>query len=180
MICLEYMDLYFSNLIQEFRAPALDAAMLFFTYLGNWEVVLILITIAGIFFAAKKHKDYILAILFSVGGGEVLVWVIKHIVQRPRPFLTDDLVFEKSFSFPSGHAFAAVAFYGLLAYFLISAVKSRFWKIFFIAVCALLALTIGISRIYLGVHWPTDVLAGFALGIAWLAIIITVLKKIKK
>ncbi len=171
------MDLYISHLIQGLRAPALDAVMLFFTYLGNWEVVLIAVMIACAFYAVKKMWNYILAILFSVGGGEAMVWILKHIVQRPRPLFSNDLVFEKSFSFPSGHAFAAVAFYGLLAYFLICATKNRFLKIFSVIVCVLLALTIGISRIYLGVHWPTDVLAGFALGAAWLAVALKGLNK---
>ncbi len=172
-----YMDFYIINLAQSLRLPVIDGVMLFFTYLGNWQVVLAEVVLICIFYAEKKRWDYILAVLFAVGGGEVLVWLIKHLIQRPRPFLIDDLIYEKSFSFPSGHAFIAIAFYGLLTYFLVSAAKNRLLKKLMIAACAFLSLTIGISRIYLGVHWPTDVLAGFALGAIWLALTIKGLSK---
>lgn len=175
------MDAYISNLIYSLRAPVLNGVMLFITYLGDWQVVLALTLIICAILAFKKNWPYIAAILFATGGGEIMVWLIKNFTRRMRPSAGSGIVSETSFSFPSGHAFISVAFYGLLIYFLSRGIKSRFGKMAFAVVGALLALAIGISRIYLGVHWPTDVLAGFILGAAWLAITVKILKiKIKR
>lgn len=170
------MDAYISNLIYGLRTPALDGVMLFITYLGDWQVVLALALITCAALAFKKKWLYIAAILFATGGGEALVWLIKNFVRRPRPLADGALITETSFSFPSGHAFIGIAFYGLLIYFLLRRIKNRSGKTALIAAGALLAFAIGYSRIYLGVHWPTDVLAGLMLGAAWLAVTVKVLK----
>jgi undecaprenyl-diphosphatase len=114
----------------------------------------------------------------SVFSGEAFLKVIKILVERKRPPLSVALIKEENLnqSFPSGHAFLAVTFYGLLGYFLYRKARSRKARIGIIIVFLLSVLAIGASRIYLGVHWPTDVLASLAAGSAWLAMTITILE----
>jgi len=169
-------DLRIINLVQIFRTPRLNQAMLFITYLGKWEIVSIALAIVAILLALLKRWRYLIVLLTSVGGGELFILVMKHAIQRQRPPLINSLVFENSFSFPSGHSFVAFSFYGLLAYFLIRATKRKTAKIAATLCAVLLIGTIGLSRIYLGVHWPSDVLASFAAGAAWLSAFITALE----
>ena len=96
------------------RTPEFSNLMLFFTYLGNWEVVFLGALLLCIIFAIYSKWYYIKAILISIIFGELFVWLVKNIVQRPRPLLVNALIQEKSFSFPSGHAFISISFYGLL------------------------------------------------------------------
>jgi len=169
-------DLRIINLVQIFRSPLLNNVMLFFTYLGKWEIVFAGVAILSILFLLTKRWRYLLALIVSVSGGEFFVWLVKNIIDRPRPPLINALAPEKGYSFPSGHSFVALSFYGLLAYFLFRAVKSKLVKILIIIASSCLIITIGLSRIYLGVHWPTDVLASYAAGAAWLTVLITALE----
>ncbi len=169
-------DLRVINLVQIFRSPGFNNAMLAVTDLGKGNVVVLGAILLVIALALLKKWRYLSMLVFSVAGGEGFVWVIKHLVKRPRPPLINALVSETSYSFPSGHAFVAVAFYGLLAYLLIRWAKNRLVQtaIFFSAVFLIAA--IGFSRIYLGAHWPSDVFASYASGFAWITIIITALE----
>ncbi len=169
-------DLRIINLVQIFRSPLLNNLMLFFTYLGKWEIVFAGVAILSILFLLTKRWRYLLALIVSVSGGEFFVWLVKNIIDRPRPSLINALAPEKGYSFPSGHSFVALSFYGLLAYFLFRAVKSKLVKIFIVIISSCLILAIGLSRIYLGVHWPTDVLASYAAGAAWLSVLITAME----
>lgn len=169
-------DLRVINLVQIFRTPPFTAVMLFFTYLGNWPVVFFGLTLTSVLFFLRKRWRYLFGIILSVGGGEVFVWILKNIIKRPRPPLVNALVHEPSYSFPSGHGFVAITFYGLVAYFLIRWAKNRLLKILFALVGFSIVLAIGFSRIYLGVHWPSDVLASYASGAAWLVALITALE----
>ncbi len=169
-------DLRIINLVQIFRSPLLNNLMLFFTYLGKWEIVFTGVAILSILFILTKRWRYLLALIVSVSGGEFFVWLVKNIIDRPRPPLINALAPEKGYSFPSGHSFVALSLYGLLAYFLFRAVKSKLLKILIIIISTCLILAIGLSRIYLGVHWPTDVLASYAAGAAWLTVLITALE----
>lgn len=114
-----------------------------------------------------KKKDYLAIAVFSIGvaGGDLLKRGIKNLIQRERP--ENHLVNAAGFSFPSGHSMVGLIFFSMIAYFIIKEVKSKSLKwgvgISFI----LLVLVIGISRIALKVHFPTDVLAGFVLGVGY-------------
>jgi undecaprenyl-diphosphatase len=96
---------------------------------------------------------------------------------RPDSFF---LVQENSFSFPSGHAMATMCFYGMLAFFLMREVKSWPVRLLIATLTVILSLIIGISRIYLGVHYPTDVVAGYAVGFMWLTFCISLLLRQEK
>ena len=96
--------------------------------------------------------------------------IIKHSVARPRPDTSLHMVTQGGYSFPSGHSMTAVIFYGVLAIIICSMLKTFHKKILVVLLTTMLVLILGFSRIYVGVHWPSDVLAGFMLGCAYLII----------
>jgi undecaprenyl-diphosphatase len=155
---------------RDLRISPLDGVMLFFTALGNWQSVTWGMICSVVFLGLMRQRRSIAALLISVVGGEIAVEIIKAVVRRPRPPVDFALVQAWGFSFPSGHGFIAFAFYGLLACFLFRSLKSEPMKILLLAGGAVLVAGIGISRVYLGVHWPSDVLASFVFGSAWLAL----------
>jgi membrane-associated phospholipid phosphatase len=112
-------------------------------------------------------------LVVGVGGAELLDVILKLIFARPRPSLPDPLLALTSYSFPSGHAMGSMAFYGLLAYLAIQRLSTWRWRVAVVIAMVFLILLIGFSRMYLGVHYLSDVLAGYAAGFAWLVITIT-------
>lgn len=169
-------DLRIINLVQIFRTSGFNKVMLFITYLGNWQIIVIGIIAIGTVLILLKRWYYFFTVLVSVGIGELFVWVVKNLMDRPRPLLINALTPAPSYSFPSGHVFVAISFYGLLIYFAIISVSSRLLKTLFVIFGAGLVLGVGWSRIYLGVHWSSDVLASMASGAAWLTGLITALE----
>ena len=169
-------DLRVLNLFQILRTPAFNEKMLFITYLAHWQVVFLGVLLVGILFLLARRWHYFVTLVISVGAGEAFVWFLKLFVHRSRPPLINALVQETTYSFPSGHSFVAISFYGLLTYFVFRAVKGKLWKFLAILPGFFLILAIGFSRIYLGAHWPSDVLASYASGASWLAVLITSLE----
>jgi undecaprenyl-diphosphatase len=115
-----------------------------------------------------------------VWAGEGAIWLfLSQYYNRPRPVF-DVPVWHQMTSpgFPSGHVIAAVMCYGLLAYLLIPKSSSRFWKIVISVMAGLIILYIGVSRLFVGDHYLSDVLAGYALGIAWSGLVYTVIELI--
>jgi len=111
-------------------------------------------------------------LLFAVLGSALLSTLLKLLVDHPRP--VDGLVAASQASFPSGHTLAALVVCGLLATFILRAPRRRFRHLLLVNLLLLLAVMVGVSRIYLGVHWPSDVLASFGVAIAWLAVVLFV------
>ena len=177
---LVQFDLRVINLFSTLRHSKLNQQMLFITYLAKGEIVIVGLLVFSIILFLHKRWRLLFTLLISVGIGEVFVWIIKNTIDRPRPPLVNALVAESSYSLPSGHTFVAIAFYGLLVYFVIQSNRNKFFKIisFIFGIC--LIILVGLSRIYLGAHWPSDVLAGVAFGSAWLSILITSFKIKKK
>lgn len=167
-------DLRVSALIQMFRTPELTKAMVFFTDLGRWQTLLAGAVALGLVLVLWRRTADILALALGLGLGEVLLWMVKNLIQRSRPEPANALALEGSFSFPSGHSFAAVVFYGLVTYFLMRAVRG-IWRVAVPGVGIALIVAIGFSRVYLGVHWPSDVLGSWAGGAAWVAVAVTAL-----
>lgn len=130
-----------------------------------------LIALIVIFLLWLKKRDYLGMAVFTltVATGALLNDYVKDAIARPRPE-TPHLVHVKSFSFPSGHAMMGIILYVLIAYFLVSNIQSRAgkWLVMFLAFMMIIML--GVSRIVLQVHYPSDVAAGFALGLAWVLI----------
>lgn len=157
------------------RSPILDAIVTGYTDIAG-PVGTPIIAIAAIIILSLKRKSWTPAILITAAGlGSLLMTVAgKDIIGRHRPPLADAVPpFEYSPSFPSGHTLNAVVIVGVVAYLLVLRQRSVGARIVTISGAAFFAVTIGLSRVFLGHHWFTDVLAGWVLGAAWLAIIIT-------
>ena len=116
------------------------------------------------FFIYRKDK-FALGMVLNLGMGAVLCFIIKNIVRRPRPTLSEMIVLERGYSFPSAHTVNNVILYGFAIYLIHKNMKNKKLRNFLCVILALIPVLIGISRIYLRVHYPTDVIAGFCLGI---------------
>jgi undecaprenyl-diphosphatase len=138
-----------------------------FTALGGVAVLLMLtLATVGYLILADRRRIAVF-VLVAVCGGMVLSSLFKTAFDRPRPDLVPHLSYVYSTSFPSGHSMMSAVAYLTLGTLLARIHKRRAVKIYFLGLATLLTLAIGISRIYLGVHWPTDVVAGWAAGATW-------------
>ena len=126
-----------------------------------------------IFMFCKKNRWFI---TIDLVGVTLVNQVIKHIIRRPRPNVLR-LVEESGYSFPSGHSMVSMAFYGIIIYLVYKNVSNKYLKWILIILLSLLILSIGFSRIYVGVHYFTDVAGGFLLGLAYLIIYINICNK---
>ena len=144
--------------------------MLFATALGYYWVVLPLSGLATYAFYRAGFKVSATLLLTSVAGGLVLTTVLKSVFQRTRPELFDSGYTASFYSFPSAHATVAVGFYGTLALLVAWRLKG-FWRWTVVSVGIALVLLIGFSRLYLGVHYPTDIIAGYLAAPLWVSTI---------
>ena len=126
-----------------------------------------------------KNKKTGLSIIVNLGLSALTNFIVKNIVQRPRP-IDHRLISETGFSLPSGHSMVSMAFYGYLIYLTYKYIKNKKLKISLTIFLSLLIFLVGLSRIYLGVHYITDVLAGYLLGISYLIIYINVINNVLK
>jgi len=150
------------------------------TYLGNHQF-LIPANLLLVFFYLfiKKHRWYSIKIPVVALGSLFLMLGLKQFFNRPRPDIP--VLREVSgFSFPSGHSMMSFTFYGLLIYIVWHNVANKTWRWILISLLGLIILTIGASRVYLRVHYASDVLAGFSLGLIWLVISLWVMRRIEK
>lgn len=168
------MDQSVLNFFVGSRLEWLSFAVLIITYSGSYVVVIGLTLLSAISFYIHKHTARILPLLMIVGGSAATTFVIKHIFFRARP-LTEALYLETSSSFPSGHATAAMALYGFLVYIIYKHDKHHFKKPLMIFL-SLLIILIGASRLYLGVHYLSDVLTGYFIGLIWIILSIKLYK----
>jgi undecaprenyl-diphosphatase len=141
--------------------------MLDITALGSTTVLTLICVGVIVYLLMDGKRGAALLVLVSVAGGSLVTTLAKLAFARPRPDLVAHLVEVSSYSFPSGHAMSSAVTYLTLAALLARFQKRRRMKAYLLAVGLTLTLTIGVSRVYLGVHWPSDVLAGWALGAAW-------------
>lgn len=157
------------------RTPPLTSIVEAFTFLGGGVGMPILATLVAIGLAlAWRQWTPILLIAATAAGTLTLTVVGKAVVGRVRPALADAVPpFELSASFPSGHTLNSVALAGIVAYLLVRWQQRRWARIVTVLSAALFALAMGLSRVYLGAHWLTDVLVAWALGLGWLTVVVT-------
>ena len=162
------------------HSPHLDTIMLEITALGTGVVVLMIVAVASLFLLLTQHKYSALLLLASTFGGLVLNAVLKLGFNRPRPSIVAHAVHTASSSFPSGHAMSAAIVYGTVAY-LAARLHRNFWVRCLVMFSALVIIVaISLSRMYLGVHYPSDVIAGVSIGLAWAGFCMATLEAIQK
>lgn len=145
----------------------LEAAMIDITSLGGWTVLTLLTTAVVVYLLITARRSAAVLVLVSIAGGALISTGLKIGFARPRPELVDHLVNVSSASFPSGHAMLSAVTYLTLGVLLARTETRRTVRGFIFGTAVFLTLIIGASRVYLGVHYPTDVLAGWCLGAAW-------------
>ena len=171
---IERLDDYVFRL---FRSPAdvadplgppwLEETMAEITSLGGYPILIVLVvSVVGFLLVAQKRGPALFVFL-SVASGTLVGHVLKLVYDRPRPDLVEPIISTHTASFPSGHATMSAVVYLTLASLIVRLLDDTSTRIYVILVAVFLTLLIGISRIYLGVHWPSDVVAGWALGTAW-------------
>lgn len=132
--------------------------------IGGTQIALFVAALAATVLAVLRHWHGVLMVALSAATAQLTVQIIKHLVERPRPDAEDQLVHASGFSFPSGHAATSVAVYATLTILAIRAVDRGRHRVAIGFAGALLVSGIGLSRVFLGVHYPTDVLAGWLTG----------------
>ncbi len=167
------IDSYIYNCLISLKNPLFTKIVTGITNFGGTFIIIILIILSIIIFRKKIYSILITANIISV---VLITQVLKMLIQRPRPSVPH-LVEESGFSFPSGHAMASLAFYGFLIYLIWQTNINKKAKIGITIILAILILLIGLSRIYLGVHYFTDVVAGFICSTIYLLIYIDYVKK---
>jgi membrane-associated phospholipid phosphatase len=160
--------------LADHRVGWLTATMRAVTQLGSLRLIAPLVALTALLLLVRARRPDAAALLVTAAAGaSLLVVLVKLLVGRARPGVDGVLVLVDSFSFPSAHSAQAVATYGAFAYLAGHAAPRWGQRVAAWTAAALIALLVGFSRLYLGVHWLTDVLGGYALGAAWLAIVIT-------
>ena len=147
--------------------PWLEGAMRDITSLGSASVLVLITAAVIIYLLLVRRWGTALLTFVAVAGGQVLSSLLKLGIDRPRPELVSHLVTETSLSFPSGHAMLSAVTYLTLGSLAARFLHGRATKIYVLSLAVLTTVLVGVSRIYLGVHWPSDVLAGWCAGFAW-------------
>jgi undecaprenyl-diphosphatase len=165
------------SLIQGFEASSLTAIMKFFTFIGSYKsMIVIMLIVALLLYIVLKHRLEIITLLAVVISTPILNGLLKQFFQRARPEF-HRLIEIGGYSFPSGHAMNALAFYGVLAFLLWRHMPNRIGRAILILFSSLFIILIGISRIYLGVHYPSDIIAGYCVSGFWLTVVIWLFQK---
>lgn len=166
----------FDKAVQDFffslRGPVQNVIMSMLTHLSDTVTI---VAFCLVLLILPNRKTYGLPVSAACIGGLAVFKPMKHLVLRARPDVSLRLVQESGYSFPSGHSVTSVIFYGLLLYLIQKNCKNEKLRKVLSLICGILAVTIGPSRIYVGVHWPTDVLAGWCIGGGTLLIAILIL-----
>ena len=164
---------------QSIESSVLDVLMIATTEMGSvWFVTAFSIAVVGLLWFKERDKWGILFFLIAVGGGGLLTLLLKNLYERQRPSINPEID-AIGFSFPSGHSMGSVIFYGFVMYLVLRSRRNELFKGLAISMMGVLVVLIGISRIYLGAHFPSDVLAGFIAGAIWLILSILALEWIQ-
>jgi undecaprenyl-diphosphatase len=173
-------DVAVSNFLSAYVSPAMTDVMQFFSFLGtHYFLIPANLALVCYFAFIKKHRWYSIKVPVVAVSGVLLMFILKFIFNRERP-LTPLLEPARGLSFPSGHALMSFTFYGLIIYLVWNSIGHRLLRSILITGLLILIFFIGLSRIYLVVHYASDVLAGFSLGLIWLVLCISLLDKMEQ
>jgi undecaprenyl-diphosphatase len=154
--------------------PIIKDLMIAGFYIGK-EGVAALSLLLGLYFLYKRYWQELAMVVIGWAGSALIFNLLSHFIARPRP-PTQIWIIVNIPGFPSGHAVAVVTFYGLMTYLLAPKMPSTFWKVAVVAVALLIIGFVGFSRVFTGGHYLTDILAGYAVGIAWFGVAYTLIE----
>ncbi len=161
-------------------SPAMRGIMIFGFYMGE-HVIMAIGLILVLYFLYKRFWPGLFMVIIAWAGEGTLWLVLTPLFNRARPVFDISVWHHMTEpSFPSGHSISAVMCYGLLAYLIVPKISSRFWKAVVIVTTGLVILYIGFSRMFVGDHYLTDVLAGYGLGVAWSGLVYTLVEVIAR
>lgn len=156
---------------------SIDNLMKAATVVCSWQVVVTAAAVLIVGLAIRRHVRTAILVLIAVVGDEIIVSSLKALFHRSRPDQALAIMPAAGYSFPSGHTFICVAFYGLLACLAFRQARSPWLKGIVLCAAVALVVAVGTSRIYLGAHWPTDVLGSVILGGAWIALLLALYER---
>ena len=160
--------------IHQLTNPLLDRVMVLITRIGDPHTVVPLTGIVFVFLLIKRQRLAATFFAIDAAGGVALSYFLKLAFSKPRPQLWDSAINEVTYSYPSGHALGSMVIYGFLSYVFAKMYPRYSAAIYTFAV--LIIVSIGFSRLYLGVHWPTDILGGYGIGFLWITACISLLR----
>lgn len=173
---VEAFDATIISLLKAIESGTLDQFFIFITELGSvWFLTTITLAIIITLWIKLKDKWGIFFFVLAIGGGGLLTTIFKHYYGRERPSINPDID-AIGYSFPSGHSMGSLIFYGFVIYLIGRTLLSKGLKWMIAGVTSILVLCIGLSRIYLGAHFPSDVISGFLAGAVWLTVCILALE----
>jgi undecaprenyl-diphosphatase len=154
--------------------------MLFVTYWHQQSGILVMAALLALYLRKHQAVYWFAALWAAVPGGMILNVLLKYTFQRARPIFDEPLVTLATYSFPSGHASGATLFYGFLAAYLVCALPRPGARAAVGVLALFMVALVALSRVYLGAHYLSDVLAGIAFGSAWLAVCITAISTLRR
>lgn len=173
-------DVAVFKMLSQYITPGTTNVMLLFTFFGSDKFLLPAYILLAAFFLFYKRNTFHSISVVAIGLSSVgLLFILKDIFHRHRPLqpLTQNVI---GYSYPSGHSFSSFTFFGLLTYIIWKTNLSNFWKWVLSVLFILIAVCIALSRVYLHVHFASDVIAGFCLSMIWLSISLWILQKIQR
>ena len=158
--------------IHGYASPSLEWIALGLTTIGSIIGIAVVSLAFGAWLYRRRRLADLATLVAAVGGSAVLTYALKTAFRQERPVLFPSIVKEVTYSFPSGHSLASFCLYGFIAWCVVARAPLERWRWGVAAACVALAALIALSRLVLGVHWPTDVLAGAIVATLWLTIVL--------
>lgn len=172
------LDIQIAQWLHARNTPALTQCLLILTNLHDPLVISPVAALITCILIWKKQWYATMVVVFVVQGGMLLNLLLKHLFQRARPSFENPLITLTTYSFPSGHVVASTVFYGALAVLLISRKHSPVRPVYLLLIALVMIMSVAFSRLYLGAHYLSDVVAGFLVGVAWLTLCLTAIAKL--
>ncbi len=180
---MDIISSFDANTVQAFmgvRTPGTTQLFITISELGSTVFIGGLSVFLALYFLLRSRLSWLAGLVVAMGGTAVVVFLLKELIARTRPPAALEAYTETGFSFPSGHASMSLAFYGFLAYLAYKTFPESRYRVAAITIAGGLIWLIGFSRVYLGVHYPSDVAAGFIVAAVFLWFAILVTKKLGK
>lgn len=174
---LTSLDNQIAQWLHAHSTPILTQCLLILTHLHDPISISFMVALLASFLIWKKKWYEVIAVLLAIPGGMLLNLLVKQVFQRARPTFEESLIMLTTYSFPSGHVAATTLFYGMLAVLMISKTQTKTWTACIVLMSFVMVVLVAFSRLYLGAHYLSDVLAAFLEGIAWLAFCLTAIHR---